>query len=92
MVDAYYERSGDIMFLKQYLPILEKEYSFWTTHRSVEVTTDNGATYSMARYAVDNSRPRPEGYNEDVALTEGMTDGKHYIIMITSSLWSIPKG
>ncbi|KAK4635912.1 Trehalase [Fulvia fulva] len=64
MVEAYVEYTNDTSVLGQLLPTLEREYSFWTTNRSVDVEVD-GTTYTLNRYAVENNQPRPESYTED---------------------------
>lgn len=42
------------------------ELAWWANNRTIQVTSPyTGQTYSMARYAVNNSAPRPESYIED---------------------------
>ncbi|SMY28604.1 unnamed protein product [Zymoseptoria tritici ST99CH_1A5] len=64
MVKAYVEYTNETSLLERMLPTLEREYSFWTTNRSVEVDV-NGTTYILNRYNVNNNQPRPESYIED---------------------------
>ncbi|XP_068083536.1 trehalase-like [Anabrus simplex] len=64
MVDAYYQETADLEFVRQYLDVLEHEYSFWKQKRSVEVHK-NGRSYMLARYYANSKGPRPESYRED---------------------------
>ncbi|KKY16058.1 putative glycoside hydrolase family 37 protein [Diplodia seriata] len=64
MVKTYVDYTGNTTILDRAIPILEKEYDFWTTNRTVEIQKDN-RTYSLNHYAVANTEPRPESYLED---------------------------
>ncbi|KAM7222162.1 glycoside hydrolase family 37 protein [Rhypophila decipiens] len=65
MVRLYVEHTRDTSILKRALPLLIKEYEFWSNNRTVEVKGRNGKTYTLNRYHVDNNQPRPESYRED---------------------------
>ncbi|KAI7874922.1 glycoside hydrolase [Lichtheimia hyalospora FSU 10163] len=66
MVKEYYAKTRDEEFLKQALPVLDKEYTFWKTNTSVQLTdSTTGSHYQLNRYIVDNDAPRPESYAED---------------------------
>lgn len=64
MVRLYMEHTGDAAVLERALPLLEREYDFWAANRSVDVES-GGRTWSLARYAVSNTQPRPESFRED---------------------------
>ncbi|KAH0595009.1 hypothetical protein MHUMG1_07308 [Metarhizium humberi] len=64
MVKLYMDHTNDTSILKRALPLLVKEYDFWMANRTVEVAS-GGQTYTLNRYAVDNTEPRPESYRED---------------------------
>ncbi|KAH7159854.1 Six-hairpin glycosidase-like protein [Dactylonectria estremocensis] len=64
MVKIYIEHTNDTDILDRALPLLVKEHEFWMTNRTVDVTVDN-STYTLNRYAVSNTQPRPESYRED---------------------------
>ncbi|KAF1738408.1 hypothetical protein MY5147_000163 [Beauveria neobassiana] len=64
MVKAYINHTNDTSILERALPILVKEHDFFMTNRSVDVTVNN-KTYTLNRYAVSNTQPRPESYRED---------------------------
>lgn len=64
MVKTYVEYTGNTTILERAIPLLEKEYEFWTTNRTVEIQKDD-RTYSLNHYAVENNQPRPESYLED---------------------------
>ncbi|KAM7207088.1 glycoside hydrolase family 37 protein [Rhypophila sp. PSN 637] len=65
MVRLYVEHTRDTSILKRALPLLIKEYEFWSNNRTVEVKGRSGKTYTLNRYHVDNNQPRPESYRED---------------------------
>lgn len=64
MVRAYITHTNDTALLGRALPLLEREHTFWTSNRSVEVRR-GGRAYTLTRYRVDNTQPRPESYRED---------------------------
>ena len=64
MVKIYVQYTNDTSLLARALPLLEKEYNFWTTNRSV-VITQGASTYNLNHYAVLNNQPRPESFRED---------------------------
>lgn len=74
MVKTYVEYTGNTTILERALPLLEQEYAFWTTNRTVEIQKGN-RTYSLNRYAVDNNQPRPESYLEDY---QTVTNASYY--------------
>ncbi|ETS87327.1 hypothetical protein PFICI_01155 [Pestalotiopsis fici W106-1] len=64
MVKTYVEYTNDTSILERALPLLIKEYDFWVNNRSVEITAGE-TTYTLNRYDVENTQPRPESYRED---------------------------
>ncbi|KKA30799.1 hypothetical protein TD95_003669 [Thielaviopsis punctulata] len=64
MTKVYIEHTNDTSILERALPLLEKEYNFWMTNRSVAIHLGN-STYTLNQYNVDNTQPRPESYRED---------------------------
>ncbi|XP_036006207.1 trehalase [Fundulus heteroclitus] len=73
MVESYYEATKDQQFLREALPVLEKEYEFWMQNRSVAVAA-SGSEHVLNRYNVDADLPRPESYTDDLELAEGLPD------------------
>ncbi|KAF8417169.1 glycoside hydrolase family 37 protein, partial [Boletus edulis BED1] len=66
MLSDYVTTTGDASILQRGLPSAETELAWWATNRTIQVKSPyTGQTYSMARYAVNNSAPRPESYIED---------------------------
>lgn len=61
MVQSYLEKRDDVEFLKQSLPILEKEFNYWMNNHSVLVNKD-GVNYTLYRYVEISKGPRPESY------------------------------
>ncbi|KAK2059852.1 trehalase [Colletotrichum caudatum] len=64
MVRVYVEYTSDRSILERAVPLLIKEHEFWTVNRTFEVEKD-GSTYTLSRYEVTNTQPRPESYRED---------------------------
>ena len=64
MVKIYVEKTGDKDILDRALPLLVKEHEFFMKNRTVDVSIGN-ETYSLNRYHVSNTQPRPESYLED---------------------------
>lgn len=61
MVEEYLKTTHDIAWLKENLWLLEKEFDFWMTNRTVDIERD-GINYTLARYYEESSGPRPESY------------------------------
>ena len=89
MVKAYYDSTKDVDFVKDCLPILEKEHSFWKANRSVMVE-QNGKTAMMCRYNARTSQPRPESFKEDLITMEnaGLQDDEEGQTEIYSNIAS----
>ncbi|XP_015122762.1 trehalase isoform X2 [Diachasma alloeum] len=64
MVKEYLDVTKDYDWLRDNLWLLEKEFDFWMTNRTVEVEKD-GRNYTLARFYEESSGPRPESYRED---------------------------
>ncbi|XP_031774563.1 trehalase [Apis florea] len=69
MVDEYLKTTHDYEWLENNLYLLEKEFDFWMTNRTVEIEVD-GVNYVMARYNEESSGPRPESYKEDYLTSQ----------------------
>ncbi|CAK9825716.1 unnamed protein product [Anthophora retusa] len=69
MVDVYVQATNDYEWLEENLYLLEKEFDFWMTNRTVEVEMD-GTKYTLARYYEESSGPRPESYKEDYLTSQ----------------------
>ncbi|XP_053728194.1 trehalase [Synchiropus splendidus] len=69
MVRLYHRATEDQQFLREALPVLEKEYQFWMVNRSLEVKG-----HTLNRYYVEAGLPRPESYTDDLELAEGLTE------------------
>ncbi|CAB3363628.1 Hypothetical predicted protein [Cloeon dipterum] len=64
MMEAYYDKTQDLQFIRESVGTLEKEIEFWMTNHTVEVDKD-GKKYTLAIYGDRSSGPRPESYKED---------------------------
>ncbi|XP_066541744.1 trehalase [Hoplias malabaricus] len=71
MVESFFEETNDREFIRQALPVLEKEYNFWMENRSIAVEI-KGVKYVLNRYNVQVGQPRPESYTHDAELAEGL--------------------
>jgi alpha,alpha-trehalase len=58
MVDEYYHTTEDIVFLKTSISLLEKEYKFWMTNRTIEIDI-KGVSYLLNSFRADTFLPRP---------------------------------
>lgn len=72
MVRIYVEYTQNYTLLERALPLLEKEYDFWVTNRTVTLERA-GRNYSLNHYAVENTQPRPESYYEDYVTANNET-------------------
>lgn len=64
MVRIYLEQTGDATILDRAVPLLIREHDFFTSNRTVHVTVGD-RSYTLNRYDVANTEPRPESYYED---------------------------
>ncbi|XP_076176927.1 trehalase isoform X2 [Ptiloglossa arizonensis] len=69
MVDEYLKVTGDYKWLEDNFHLLEKEFDFWMTNRTVDVEID-GVKYTLARYYEESAGPRPESYKEDYLTSQ----------------------
>jgi alpha,alpha-trehalase len=65
MVASYVTQTSNITFLKKYINLLEAEFQFWLTNRTVTVNK-NGKNYKLARYYAASEGPRPESYRYEI--------------------------
>ncbi|EST04817.1 Glycoside hydrolase, family 37 [Kalmanozyma brasiliensis GHG001] len=71
MIDKYIEAYNDTSVLERFLPLLEREMSYWKTNRTIEFTSPfTNNTHNITHYKVDTSAPRPESYREDYETVE----------------------
>ena len=71
MVDLYYKFTSNLTFVEAILPALSKEYDFWMTNRSINLSSG-----VMNYYSSPTNTPRPESYAEDVAIASQLPVGK----------------
>lgn len=69
-VQEFFNYTGDVEFVKEMLPLLEKEYQFWIKERAVEWKTPAGDSFRFFQYRVQQDEPRPESYKEDVLTAD----------------------
>ena len=73
MLDKYVKATNDTAILKRALPLAELELEWWSTNRTIPVTSSyTSQTYDMSHYAVVNSAPRPESYLDDYQTATGV--------------------
>lgn len=69
MLFDYLQASNDSSILARALPLAEREFDFWATNRTLNVTSPfTNKTFEVSRYAVNNTAPRPESYLTGVNL------------------------
>lgn len=61
MVYEYLKATNDYDWLRDNVWLLEKEFDFWMTNRTVDVNKD-GMKYRLCRYNEQSLGPRPESY------------------------------
>jgi len=65
-VYEYFQATNDLEFVKQMLPLMEKERVYWQRERSVDLQTTGGDTVQFYQYRAEADGPRPESYKEDL--------------------------
>lgn len=91
MVSVYYEFTNDSSILSELLPVLDKEYEFWMTNRTVYVPRCNctanryASPVTAPRYNVHNYikllyTTRPESYREDLMTSLGVPNGTLHLL------------
>lgn len=71
MIKSYVDATKDTDFIKESVILLEKEFDFWLTNRTVQV---NG--HKMLHYGDNSSGPRPESYYENIQTAASIKTGK----------------
>lgn len=75
MIDKYIEAYNDTSVLERFLPLLEREMSFWKNNRTIEFTSPfTNTTHNITHYKVDTSGPRPESYLEDYKTVQDASE------------------
>ncbi|CCD71475.1 Trehalase [Caenorhabditis elegans] len=71
MVYEYYMSTGDLDFVMEILPTLDKEYEFWIKNRQEWFKDKDGVKqFPYYQYKAKLKVPRPESYREDSELAE----------------------
>lgn len=65
-VFEYFKATNDLEFIKQMLPLIEKERTYWQRERRVDLKTEDGEIAQFYQYRVNAEGPRPESYREDL--------------------------
>lgn len=73
MIRAVYAKTRDLTLLKRAMPILLKEYAFWTSEpHEVRVRDKYGDEHRLSRFWANWNTPRPESFTIDLNVTQGM--------------------
>ncbi|KAI0698165.1 glycoside hydrolase family 37 protein [Cytidiella melzeri] len=89
MLDAYISESNDTSILTRALPLAEKELAWWSTNRTITVTSPfTNTTYDMFHYAVNNTAPRPESYLQDYETANDPTIPTNLTVAQQADLFS----
>lgn len=70
MVALYYNYTSNLTFVESLLPALSREYDFWMTNRSVNLTLGTVNLYNSP-----TDTPRPESYAEDTTTASQLQPG-----------------
>lgn len=82
MVYEYYMSTGDLEFVMEILPTLEKEYEFWVKNRQGWFKDKDGEKrFPYYQYKAKLKVPRPESYREDFELAEHLETEEEKIRM-----------
>ncbi|XP_052237985.1 trehalase-like [Dreissena polymorpha] len=73
MVQLYLHATNDTEFIRSNIDIIEKEYLFWNTNRTVDFQY-GGKSVTLNRYATPIDEPRPESYREDKETARRASD------------------
>ncbi|VDK77546.1 unnamed protein product [Litomosoides sigmodontis] len=66
MVADYYDATGNKTLLKEMIPWMDQEMSWWTKNRALDVKLPSGQKYQMYQYRALSTCPRPENYLIDL--------------------------
>ncbi|KAI1717359.1 trehalase domain-containing protein [Ditylenchus destructor] len=83
MVYEYFLSTGDLEFVHELMPLLEKEHNFWLLHRARSYLDPETKEelFQFFQYRATMKFPRPESYREDVELVKGMeTDAERELM------------
>lgn len=58
MVDAFYEETKDLDFIKEVVESMEEEFMFWIDNRTLRINV-NDEEYILAHYDSNVAAPRP---------------------------------
>lgn len=85
MINEYFDKTNDLNFLKAAIDLIDAEYEFWMTQKSVNYVARNGKSYVLNKYDVKNVSPRPESYRED--YENGLASANHtaYYMAVASA-------
>ncbi|KAM3721955.1 Trehalase [Dirofilaria immitis] len=84
MVYECYLATGDLDFVQEILPMLEKEYNFWILQRAQSLHDEKyGVNISFFQYRASMKTPRPESYREDLELAKDL-----HSMAEKESMWS----
>lgn len=75
MVALYYEKTGDVEFLRNNIDALEKEMNYWLDTHIIAFNKDD-KVYTLLRYYSPSAGPRPESYYEDYTNAQYLRNGK----------------
>ncbi|VDM43237.1 unnamed protein product [Toxocara canis] len=90
MLYEYYLATGDLEFVNEILPMLEKEYNFWLVQRARPFYDESeNEKFQFFQYRASMKTPRPESYREDMDLVRNLTtDGVHVFVAEKELVWS----
>ena len=75
MVDLYYTFTSNLTFVETILPALSREYDFWMTNRSLNLSLG-----IVNHYSSPTNTPRPESHVADVTTAAQLSPGLYLIL------------
>ncbi|GMH33591.1 hypothetical protein BSKO_01425 [Bryopsis sp. KO-2023] len=80
MVKLLWEEEKSMDFLRHAVPLLMKEYEYWTSgHHVVKVIGRSGRSHVLSRYWAAWESPRSESYREDCQTAEESSRPSHEV-------------
>lgn len=80
MVYDYFAATGDIKWLKNIIPVVESELTYWLENNKLEMKV-KGIEYKLLRYSSVSKvmGPRPESYYEDYMNAKKVPESMHEV-------------
>ncbi|XP_078608689.1 trehalase-like [Branchiostoma floridae x Branchiostoma japonicum] len=71
----YLDKTNDTEFVRTMMPLLETEYNFWMSNRSVTVSGPDSSQHVLNQYQALIGKSRPEAWREDEDAARSLETG-----------------